>query len=380
MPRTNQAGLTAALAALIACVVLWPAGAAPQSLRAQADTTVVEVASGPLGEPTLGLVGRNEYSGDTITLYGYVSAVADLNQADLFTGAPSVATARFTYAGDVAVASSTRRADTTSRDGTGTVRIYLHPDGGANWSDVTTFSAGQEVAEYAFDLRETLQRQAQGSGVAVGDGKLTQNTANEFELGADRFRFGVSNIEQRLRYVGVLMPGAQGTQSLTVNLTGSVKVTRREAVIAPVGGPASVGTPTAVSDECVALQPWLTQTRGTLAQARTLGAVVPAGAAMSALDADAARQAAAAVAALADRQRGVNIPAGAADANRLAVTALSTYARGLQAVADAVAAQDAELFGLGQIALQDGVNLLGRADQAVNELGMACEASGASGS
>ena len=379
MTRKNQAGLIATLAVLVPCLFFWPATAAPQALRLQAEATV-EVASGPLGEPTLGLVGRNEYSRDAITLFGYVTAVADLDASNLFTAAPGVGTARFTYSGDIAITAATRQADTTTTAGAGTLRIYLHPDGGADWNDPSSFAAGQEVAEYAVDLRETLQRQAPGTGVAVGVARLTQSAANDFELGGDSFRFGLANIEQRLRYVGALLPSSGGSQAQVIDLTGTVTVTGREAVIAQVGGPGSVGTPAPVSEACAALEPWLAQTRDTLARARALGAAVPTGAAMNALDAAAAKQAAADVATLAEQQRGIALPEGAADANRLTVTALSTYARGLQAVADAVAAQDSELFDLGQIALQDGVNLLGRADEAATTLGASCEPGGTSGS
>ena len=72
----------------------------------------------------------------------------------------------------------------------------------ASWDDPGSFAAGEPVAEYSIRLLDTLQRQAPGVGVLVGDGQLTQETAAEFSLDGERYRFGVVGIAQRLRYVG----------------------------------------------------------------------------------------------------------------------------------------------------------------------------------
>jgi hypothetical protein len=374
MTRANTAGLAAMLLALVLGVAVWPAAGSTRAFWVQQDTAaIVQVATGPLSEPTLGLVGRNVYGQDAIQLYGYLNAVADLGPADLFAGnARAVGTARFTYVGEIAIASSENRADTTTTAGTGTLRIYFAPNGGATWNDPATFSAGDQVAEYAVDVRETLQRQAPGIGVAVGDGGVTQTIANEFSIGHEQFQFGLLNIVQRMRYVGASITAADGGSGLTIALTGSVSVTERPAIIARVGDPNSVASPVVQSASCAGLGPWLTQTEATLAQAREAGSAVPADAKIDTLDAEAVSQAASAVTALVESQRVIAVPDGAADANRLAVTALSTYARGLQAVADAASKHDAELLDLGQIALQDGSSLLGRAEEGVTGLAAGC--------
>ena len=56
-------------------------------------------------------------------------------------------------------------------------------------------------------LLDTLHRQAPGVGVLVGDGQLTQETAAEFSLDGERYRFGAVGIAQRLRYVGSPLGG-----------------------------------------------------------------------------------------------------------------------------------------------------------------------------
>jgi hypothetical protein len=359
---------------------VWPGAATSRVLRFQEEPAVVEVASGPLGEPTLGLVGRASSNQDTVTFVGYLSAVTNLDAPDLFVADEhSLETARFTFTADVSVSASSNRADTTTTDGAGELRIYLDEDGGAAWDDPDSFAAGQQVAQYSLDLRQTLQRQAPGVGVAVGDGQMVQIEADPFQIGEESFRFGLANIVQRMRYVGSLLPSAGGGQSPTIGFTGTVSVLQREAILAQVGDPGSVATPAAEANGCAAVQPFLARAQDVLTQARAAGAAVGTDAAIDAIDVEATQQAAAAVAALAAEQRNYQAPADGAESNQLLVTALSSYARGLQAVADAAEAQDADLLELAQITLQDGRSLIERAAQSVAALSVDCAAGAETG-
>ena len=85
-------------------------------------------APGRFASKSLGFTGRNVYSGESVELFGYLTAVIGLERSLLFTdadAAPSPQTARFTYAGSVAIASRTDRADVTTIAGDGVLRIYL---------------------------------------------------------------------------------------------------------------------------------------------------------------------------------------------------------------------------------------------------------------
>jgi hypothetical protein len=93
---------------------------------------------------------------------------------------------------------------------------------------------------------------------------------------------------------------------------------------------------------------------------------------LAALDADTVRDASEQVATLGQTQRESEAPEDAVTANRLVVTALSTYARGLEVVANAASAQDADLLAQGQSVLVDGDQLLQRAAETVNALTSAC--------
>jgi hypothetical protein len=136
-----------------------------------------------------------------------------------------------------------------------------------------------------------------------------------------------------------------------------------------------VATPTAataVAQECPDLQPWLSQTLDALNQAQTLGTGAGVAGDLAALDADTVRDAAAQIAALGQTQRGLEAPEDAVAANRLVVTAMSTYARGLEVVANAASAQDADLLAQGQSVLIDGDQLLQRAAETVTALASTC--------
>jgi hypothetical protein len=159
---------------------------------------------------------------------------------------------------------------------------------------------------------------------------------------------------------------------LAVGLTGSSSVLAREAIAVNVGASAATPTSAVASEECPQLQPWLSQTRDALSQAEAHGATSGVEDDLSTLDADALRQAEAEVAVLAQTQRGIAPPEAAVDANRLVVTALSNYSRGLQVIANAAAEQDPDLLTQGQSVLADGGQLLQQADETMSALASAC--------
>jgi hypothetical protein len=378
MTRVPGIGALAPLFALAILLPLWLLTSATLSLaRQEDDLAPVEVAAGPVREQSLGFTGRNVYSGESVELFGYLTTVIGLERSLLFTdadAAPSPQTARFTYAGSVTTASRTDRADVTTFAGDGVLRIYLQVHdaaGEASWDDPGSFAVGEPVAEYSIHLLDTLQRQAPGVGVLVGDGALTQKTAAEFSLDGERYRFGVVGIGQRLRYVGSELGGNASPGILAVVLTGSASVLTREVTAINVGAPAA--TPASIAaQECPQLQPWLGQTLDALSQARLHGAKSRVEADLATLDADTVRDAATEVAALGQAQRAIAAPEEAVPANRLVVTALSTYARGLEVVTNAAAAQDPALLTQGEAVLADGDQLLQRAEEAVTTLANTC--------
>ena len=343
------------------------------TLRQATPTAAFEVGAGPVAERAFTVVGRNVYGTESVQLVGFLTEVIGLDAVALFTGGPaSEESARFTYTATVPNPFLASRADVTEITGTGSLQIFLDDDGGAAWNDPASFGDGQLVAEFSLGLHDTVHRQAPGVGVVVGDEVLQQISGTEFSLDGGRYRFGSPDIAQRLRYTGAVIGDAG--QAVSTALTGTSRVTARETIPARLGlATPAVSTPP--NSACLALEPWLGETTGALALAQSL----TAGAAVTSLesaDAQALQQAANAVADLATAQRAITGPETAIDANRLGVTALSTYARGLQVQAAAVVDADAERLTQAQSILTDADGLTRRVEDALAAVAGSCLANG----
>ncbi len=365
---------TALFIAFFVALAVLGAGVVPAVDAYQdADDPAIEVGSGPVGEPSLSLVGRSDYGPEAIQLYGFLNGVTGIGGALLYGDAPAGASAtRFTFFAEIGNVASESRADITTFSGEGTLQIFLNETGeiGASWDDPASFAAGDPIATFAITLHDSLQRQAPGVGVIVGDETLAQTEAPEFTLDGTSYRLGQVGIGQRLRFVGVLASGDGG--SFTVSLSGATTVTDRDKMIVRLGNVAPEGTTEAASDGCTALVAWQGGATEALTEAQELAAVVGVNVGIETLDAAAVRQAATDVAALAASQRQVAAPEAAVSANQLIVTALSTTARGLDTVAQAATANDEDLLTLGLTTLSDGAKLSERATAAAADAGAGC--------
>jgi hypothetical protein len=218
------------LALLIAAMACLGAAAAPVSARQDAPPAPIEIGAGPVRERAFALVGRTVYSEDSVQVYGYLTAVIGLDPALLFTDASTAPqTARFTYAGEMPIASRQNRGDVTQFAGEGTITIFHDEAAGAVWDDPGSFADGAPVAELAVQLHDTVQRQAPAVGVVVGDATFRQESTGELVIAGETYRFGQDGIEGRLRTVGALIESADAP-GMVVGLTGSGSVSAREAI------------------------------------------------------------------------------------------------------------------------------------------------------
>jgi hypothetical protein len=198
----------------------------------------VEVGTGPVGEPSLRFVGRSLYQPESAQLVGYLTGIIGLESSQLFVnGSPAVERARFTLVAEIPAATMSNQGDVTKIAGAGTLRVYLDEDAGASWDDPGSFADREAVAEFAIALRDVVQRQAPGVGVVVGDYTLRQETAAEFTLDGERYRFGDAGIEQRLRYVGALLDESNQAPARVAAVTGSAAVTLRGVTPVILGSP-----------------------------------------------------------------------------------------------------------------------------------------------
>ncbi|MFN8593368.1 MAG: hypothetical protein U0031_18075 [Thermomicrobiales bacterium] len=223
------------VAILLTATALWSPWFGTNAAAArQENLPPVEVGAGPIGEPSLRLIGRLAYLPDRVEMYGFLTAATNLDVTALFTDAqPSVVSARFTFRAELTVDNRETRADVRMLESTGTLEIYQN-EGGATWENLESFASGQSVARYSMSLRETLQRQDPTIGVVVGDAALTQEDAAPFVAGGGDLRFGDAGIVSRLRYTGALLAG-QDSNTSEATVVGFTYVTEREAVPVQMG-------------------------------------------------------------------------------------------------------------------------------------------------
>ena len=370
----HQALPSRSVAVLLAIIVAMFSAALPVTARQDA-VDLSEVGSGPLGERSFALVGRSAFSQDTVTIYGYLSAVVGLNPDQIFTEQPHTEqTARFTFIAELDGIETANRADLRTTSGEGTLRIYFDPAAGKSWSDPDSFWRGQLVAEYALTAKEILQRQSPTVGVSVGDGQMVQEQALEFDLTGQTMRFGRPDIQQRFRTIGVLQAESPPDAAFGTTWSGSVSVTGREVTAVPLGGPTAAEASAAATPEtgCAALLAWSEPTTASLAQAMGIAEFSSPDVTLETVETTQLAQGVEALSALVTAQRALAVPEDASATNRLALTALSTVARGMQGATDASRASDSALFAQSQETVRGGVSLIGRATAEIETLAADC--------
>lgn len=332
---------------------------APTFVPAAAQDETSEVGAGPPGDTSLRLVGRADLGPDSVRLYGYIAGVIGLGRGAVYgTEEPAESTARFTWTADLPTVAREVRGDVTTFAGDGALSIHLDPAGGASWDDPASFSRGDTLAVYTLSLATAVQRQSPDLGVVVGDGTLTQERAEEFSLDDEPFRLGHPGASLRLRFTGALAgPAASSGQPWPVSFTGSAVVLMPSPVAAQPGA-----TPAAPAEAIggAACSGWAASTRDRLFSAGERAAAARANP-VGDLDAAALDDAAAATEADLASQRSEPIEDADAATNRRVAAALGTYARGLRALAIAVASGDAGAATAAQQTLADGDGLADRA-------------------
>lgn len=158
------------------------------------------------GEVAFSFVGRIEQNGLLFVNVGYLTSVAGLEPADLFTGEDplerSEATARITYFTSARLEERSVNDNLFVTSGTGETTFYLHEDGGADFANPNTFQDGTEIATSTSVWHNTVNVQAPDEGIVFADSVDTQVTAETFTLAGDEHVLGQPDGQLRLSYVG----------------------------------------------------------------------------------------------------------------------------------------------------------------------------------
>lgn len=222
--RRMLAGLGGA-AAGIGLGSAMPAGAA--EVDAAATSGEVGVAR-PLRSAT-NLVGRIDQSGGRFVAYGFLTLVAGLREAELFSkrGDPlSESTAHFTF---YATASLVQRSVIDDRvfviDVTGRLVHYYQASPASSFGNPSSFARGKRIATSELKLQDVLNTIAPNEGIPAIEGTVRQLSAARFRHGGRRLRFGHRNVRTRLSATGRATRTNPTTPVVRLSIAGGTVVT-----------------------------------------------------------------------------------------------------------------------------------------------------------
>jgi hypothetical protein len=206
VPTLTRRAALAAAGGLAGVGVISPAAA-----RAQASTRAV--AAPPVLDVAMEVFGSIAQVGNTLTGYGFLTRVAGVPTASLFAGpAHSEATARLTFFATAAVDERFVRPTLFSVAALGRLSVFLHPNGGGDFTNPQSFAGGTRIATYDARFVNRLTLIATAQAVNAMTGELRQTQAAVFSLAGRRRRFGRRGLRLRLTATG---PGTRNTDPTT---------------------------------------------------------------------------------------------------------------------------------------------------------------------
>jgi plastocyanin len=228
----------------------------------EASPEVTEVPSGPAtivggatdGNNALEYVGRLDQRGADLTIYGYLTHIAGLEDAQLFTDADPTnwneGTARFTFFGSAQVTSRAVVTDEViATTAEGSVAFYLNDNGGGTFDVPEGFLSGTQIAGADVRVHDVLAVYDTAKGIANGDAALVWTSDDPFVLDGQNFQLGKVDGKHRLTFSGLGTLQSADEPRATISIGGS-----SVSIAAPAGAATTEATPeagntTAGSDE-----------------------------------------------------------------------------------------------------------------------------------
>jgi len=219
----------AALAALLVALV-------PVAGAAQSPAVVGESHGGDSGLEYIGVI---EQTGPQFAAIGYLTHVKGLLPTQLFTGAASEATAKFTFSATAAITNHAQVGSTVSIGAPGQLSIYFNPAGGATFASPTSFTQGTLIATLNLRFFNVLSVIAPDLGISSGSAHGWQAAVASFTLDGQTYHLGRPGITHHLDLFG---KGVRTQPSPPVSTTefAASSVTSREAPAPPILSPAVV--------------------------------------------------------------------------------------------------------------------------------------------
>jgi hypothetical protein len=172
------------------------------AVASAAATTRVGVA--PEARQSIGVIGTILQDGPVLTGFGWLTQVAGLTDADLFTDPAKrgAGTARLRWHAVVRVAHIDLLPALFFGTGAGRLRIFFASAGGAQDGQPATFATGRLVARYAGEFRNIQTIIAPDHAVTEIIGELSQRSAQRFVVRGRHHQLGRPGLLQRLEASG----------------------------------------------------------------------------------------------------------------------------------------------------------------------------------
>jgi hypothetical protein len=210
-------------------VALVPAAAAAQSPSSLGESQG--------GDSALEYIGMIEQTGSQFAAIGYLTHMKGLMPSQLFTGAVSEATAKFTFSATAEIMNHAQVGSTISIGAPGQLSIYFNPAGGANFNDPASFTQGTLIAVINLRFFNVLSVIAPDLGMSSGSAHGWQETVTSFVLDGQTYRIGVQGLTHNLTLSGKGVRTNPVTPASTTEFASS-SVTTREAPPPPTLNPA----------------------------------------------------------------------------------------------------------------------------------------------
>jgi hypothetical protein len=168
------------------------AGAALVVPATASAAKTVRVGVAPTGREAVGVIGTILQDARQLTGFGYVTHVAGLKPADLFTnpGARGAATARLRWHAEVTVSTIDVMPELFYGTGIGRLRVFFSATGGAVDGQPDTFATGKLVARSTGTFRNVQIVYAPDHAVTEITAALTQRESHPFTIGGTAHRLG----------------------------------------------------------------------------------------------------------------------------------------------------------------------------------------------
>ena len=178
--------------------------AAQLRLNAQDGGRIITIGE---DRPGLNFVGQFINSGPNSHQFGYLSRIQGIANVFNSTTVKDESTAMFTFSTYATNVQVVNNGPLRAVNRTGTTTIYYHPEGGASFSDPSTFEAGIPIQLSDYDQQVVLNTSVPFPFTTVHLNTIT--STESFVLGGELLRLGREHDSWRTHYLGT--PNTAGT-------------------------------------------------------------------------------------------------------------------------------------------------------------------------